>query len=95
MRISEDQLNCLKGAITAVVPDAMIYLFGSRADDSKRGGDIDIMVLSGNILTWKEKAAIRWCYFDNYGEQRLDIVSFTFNEESPFKEIVLSHGIRL
>ncbi|MBF0336286.1 MAG: nucleotidyltransferase domain-containing protein [Nitrospirae bacterium] len=95
MRLSDDQIDFLKGEILAIVPDAIIYLFGSRADNDKKGGDIDIMVLSANRLTWKDKATIRWSYFGRFGEQRLDIVSFDFNDETPFKEIVLAQGIRL
>jgi len=95
MRISDDQIDFLKKEISVVAPDAEVYLFGSRADDKQKGGDIDIMVLSNTRLPWKEKAKIRWHYFEKYGEQKLDIVSSTFEEVSPFKKIVLHEGIRL
>ncbi|KJR43548.1 DNA polymerase subunit beta [Candidatus Magnetoovum chiemensis] len=93
--MSEKEISLLKEAILSVAPDASVYLFGSRADDSKKGGDIDIMVISENKLTWKEKATIRWSYFDKFGQQKLDIISATFNEENAFKNIVLSEGIKL
>ena len=95
MRISSEEIDFLKREILAHVPDAVVYLFGSRVDDGKKGGDIDIMVLSDKKISWKEKARIRWQYFEKFGEQRLDIISSTFNEPNPFKELVLHKGIRL
>lgn len=95
MRISREQIDFLKKEIMSALPDAVVYLFGSRADDNKKGGDIDIMVLSNRKIRWKEKAMIRWHYFEKFGEQKLDIVSSTFKEEDPFKQIVLQEGIRL
>lgn len=95
MRISDEQRDFLKKEIVAVAPDAEVYLFGSRADDKKKGGDVDIMVLSGKRLPWKEKAQIRWHYFEMFGEQKLDIISSTFKEEDTFKQIVLCEGVRL
>ncbi|MBI4653445.1 MAG: nucleotidyltransferase domain-containing protein [Nitrospirae bacterium] len=95
MRISREQIDFLKNEILAIVPDAVVYLFGSRADDKKRGGDIDIMVLSNRKIRWKEKATIRWHYFEKFGEQKLDIISSTFKEEDTFKQIALHEGVRL
>ncbi len=95
MRISCEQIDYLKKEITAVLPDAVVYLFGSRTDDNKKGGDIDIMVLSDRKIRWKEKAIIKWHYFERFGEQKLDIISSTFKDEDPFKQIVLSEGIKL
>lgn len=95
MRISSEQTDFLKKEILALVPDAVVYLFGSRVDDRKKGGDVDIMILSDKKISWKEKAKIKWQYFEKFGEQKLDIVSSTFNERNPFKELVLHEGIRL
>jgi predicted nucleotidyltransferase len=95
MRISDEQTNFLKNEILTIVPEAVVYLFGSRVDDRKKGGDIDIMILSNKKLNWKEKSGIKWEFFDKYGEQKLDIISSTFNESDPFKELVIQEGIRL
>ena len=95
MRISQEEAIFLKKEISAILPDALIYLFGSRVDDGKKGGDIDIMILSGRRLNWKEKSKFRWSYFGKYGEQKLDIVSFSFLEENPFKLLMMEKGIQL
>lgn len=95
MRISPEEANFLKKEISAILPDALIYLFGSRADDGKKGGDIDIMVLSGRRLNWKEKSKFRWSYFGKYGEQKMDIVTFSFLEENPFKRLIMEKGMQL
>jgi predicted nucleotidyltransferase len=95
MRITSEEINFLKREILAILPDALIYLFGSRVDDGKRGGDIDIMILSDKRLNWKEKSMLRWSYFDKYGERKIDIINFSFKDVSSFKQIVLEEGIRL
>ena len=46
MRISQEEAIFLKKEISVVLPDALIYLFGASVDDGKKGGDIDIMILS-------------------------------------------------
>ncbi|MDI6786377.1 MAG: nucleotidyltransferase domain-containing protein [bacterium] len=95
MRISPEEVDFLKKKILFVVSEAVIYLFGSRVDDDKKGGDIDIMVLSNKKLSWKEKSIIRWHFFEKFGEQKLDIISCAFGEENPFKQIVLREGRKL
>lgn len=95
MRISDEQKKLLKKNILTVLPNAVIYLFGSRVDNNKKGGDVDIMVLADRELGWKEKSLIKYGYFEKFGEQKIDIVSFLFNENDPFKQITMKEGIRL
>ena len=95
MRISTEQIELLKENILALLPNAAIYLFGSRADDNKKGGDVDIMVLSDRELLWKEKSLIKYKFFEKFGEQKIDIVSFAFKEKSPFKQIAMTEGVKL
>lgn len=95
MRISKEQIDFLKREILAIIPDAEIYLFGSRVDKEKKGGDIDIMILSKKKITWKEKSEIRWKFFERFGEQKIDIIVATFDEKNPFKELVITEGVRI
>lgn len=45
MRLSTEQAEIIKSIIAREIsPDARIWLFGSRTDDNRRGGDIDLFV---------------------------------------------------
>jgi predicted nucleotidyltransferase len=46
MRLKKQEIEIIKNTILAIFDDAKIYLFGSRLDDSKKGGDIDLFVIS-------------------------------------------------
>ena len=46
MRIEQKDKNIIKNSILKYIPDAKIKLFGSRVDDTKKGGGIDIFVES-------------------------------------------------
>lgn len=89
MRLAVGQAQFLKTEIQKYLPDAQVYLFGSRVDDSKKGGDIDVLILASRTLDWREKGRIRAAFWQVFGEQKLDLVSFTLQDESPFKKIAL------
>jgi len=95
MRISLDMQNNLKQAILTFLPNARVFLFGSRVDDTKKGGDIDILILADRKLNWKEKGKIEQCFFQQFGEQKLDLVSFQSDDNNPFKDLVLMNSIEL
>jgi len=45
MRLSETDRKAITTAVTRHFgPDARVFLFGSRVDDHRRGGDIDLLV---------------------------------------------------
>lgn len=45
MRLNAEQQIAIRELTTDLIgPDAHIWLFGSRADDQRRGGDIDLLV---------------------------------------------------
>ena len=44
MRLSKRIINILQDNITKSFGNVNIYLFGSRTDDSKKGGDIDLAI---------------------------------------------------
>ncbi len=75
--------------------DCKLYLFGSRVDDSKKGGDIDLLLLTDEKIKLKEKWAIKRKIYDLIGEQKIDLVNFTHSEEDAFKDIILEDAILL
>ena len=95
MRLKKEMADFLRDEIKKLLPDANVYLFGSRIYHYKRGGDIDILVIGNRRLTLSEKRKIRIEFFKRFGEQKLDIVSFSRDEESTFKELALKEGVKL
>jgi predicted nucleotidyltransferase len=73
--------------------DAQVYLFGSRTNDNKKGGDIDLAVRS-NRIGLKEKIDIKLKFFEEFGEQKIDL--FEFNDESnTFWNVIKEHALLL
>ena len=95
MRINAHEKETIIQAVKNADPQARVWLFGSRADDSKKGGDIDLAILSESIKkdVMKEIAVKRYIY-DRIGEQRIDIVTSILGQEAIFK-IAMSEGIEL
>ncbi len=84
MRLNEKQLTAIKAAVARHFPPATrVYLFGSRVDDDKKGGDIDLMVestLTGIPLQearLKTMGSIQLAL----GEQKIDIVTLETGEK--------------
>ena len=46
MRLDKIQRKALRVALKNLKGDDEVFLFGSRVDDSKRGGDIDLLIYS-------------------------------------------------
>jgi len=52
MRLTFHERNMIKKIFLEVFKEGSIYLFGSRMDDMKRGGDIDLYIkLLYSLLT--------------------------------------------
>ena len=95
MRLTQEISSFWKNEISQILPDAKLYLFGSRVNDEEKGGDIDLMVIGSRKLDWEEVNKIKWEFYSQFGEQKLDLLSFRFDENNNFKNIALSTGILL
>lgn len=93
MRLTEKEKSAILESVRKLDPDADIYLFGSRTDDQKKGGDIDILVFS-NKLTFKDKIRIKAELFEKIEEQKLDLL-IAKDSSDPFVKMALNHGVRL
>ena len=93
MRLSEKEKVNLLNSIYYWDKDAEVYLFGSRTNDNKKGGDIDLAVRS-NRIGLKEKIDIKLKFFEEFGEQKIDL--FEFNDESnTFWNVIKEHALLL
>lgn len=95
MRISNEIVNFFKEEIKKIDASASVYLFGSRTDDTKKGGDIDILILSQQKIPLKQILKLKIKFYDIFGEQKLDIVNFTYDEKSAFKDLIIDNAIPL
>ena len=95
MRIKKIQTKFLKQSIQEYLPDSSIYLIGSRVDDSLKGGDIDVLVIAGRQLTNQEKRNVKIAFYKEFGEQKIDLISFKRDDESSFKDYVLLDSVQL
>ena len=93
MRLTKNEVAAIKQSVYGFDPDAKIFLFGSRADDSKKGGDIDLFILSGKIKN-REKRRIKLKIYDRIGEQRIDMV-VTPEITTAFHRIAAAEGVQL
>lgn len=93
MRLSQQEIQSIKEVVYSLDNNAKIYLFGSRVDDSKRGGDIDLLLLSDK-LTSKDARKARLALYSEIGEQKIDIIIANDLSE-PFTRIAVEEGILL
>lgn len=76
MRLEPGEVKAIKAAAThAFGPNAVVRLFGSRADDSRRGGDIDLHVeLADEVDEFRARSRFEENLFARIEEQRVDVV---------------------
>ena len=78
MRLTEREKRIIKQLVKEVLGNqAQVWLFGSRVDDTKRGGDIDLFieVELKNPLDRIQKKSNLWAKLQQQlGAQRIDII---------------------
>jgi predicted nucleotidyltransferase len=95
MRITEYEKNAIIEAVRKADPAACVWLFGSRTDDEKKGGDIDIAILSEKISNdVMLKIQVRRSICGSIGEQKIDIVASGDGTEAFFR-LAVAEGIPL
>jgi predicted nucleotidyltransferase len=95
MRLTEFEITAIKqSALETFGPNVEIILFGSRVDDQKKGGDIDLYIKSqtGNDFTHKIKFLL--ALEQKIGEQKIDVVLAT-DKNRPIEQQAISNGVLL
>ena len=96
MRISNIQAEQAVSIIRkSLGEDAAVWLFGSRTDDSKRGGDVDLYAetsLNGVLLNETVRAKI--ALNDLFGRS-VDLIVNNHRKSRPIYQIAREQGVRL
>ncbi len=100
MRLTEQQINIIKEvASDNYGQNSKVWLFGSRVDDKKRGGDIDLYIEA--ILPNKQEALDTKINTliqlkKRLGDQKIDLVVHIEGEEyQPFELLAKETGVIL
>jgi len=97
MRINSNEAAFIKQKVKEYFgPKASVYLFGSRAYDNKKGGDIDLYIetdLKNSIYNRKIKllAALQKVL----GTRKIDIVINNSTIHIPIYDVAQTEGVRL
>jgi len=95
MRLTQKEVTAIKEAVASFDSSATLTLFGSRTNDQARGGDIDLLVMSGS-LTERDKRKIKLRLYDALGEQKIDLLLIRPDEpQTVFVRNVLKEGVAL
>jgi len=94
MRLSEQYIEVIKKCFSQFFIGE-IYLFGSRTDDDKLGGDIDLyLVVSDHDNLFEKKIKFLSRVKRELGEQKIDIV-FNKDKNRLIEKEAIKWGIKL
>lgn len=81
LRLSDEEINVIKMVIKNYDPNARVFIFGSRTDLNKKGGDIDILVVSNNI--------------DYKKRRKIDLIITDNPEKTEFTKLAYKYGVEI
>ena len=99
MRLTLAQIAAIRGATAEIFDEqANVWLFGSRVDDSKRGGDIDLLIHPGHFLAnsnLPRKISFLGKLERVLGERKVDVIIEESDDPRPIVRVAHETGIRL
>ncbi len=99
MRLTDEQTGLIHQTAEQMFgPGARVYLFGSRTDDTQRGGDIDLFIETDEPLQNRASAAARFAakLQLRMGDRRIDVLIVDpQTERQPIHQTAKDNGIRL
>ena len=93
MRLTETEINNIKQLVKVFDACAKVYLYGSRVDDSLKGGDIDLLIISSHF-SFKESLKIKSELSYQLGEQKVDVL-IAKETTTAFIQLILETAIVL
>ena len=95
MRLNKEYIDVIKDNFNRVFQKGEIYLFGSRIDDTKKGGDIDLyLVVKDKTNLFRKKLKFLAKIKRVLGEQKIDVV-FNLDDTRLIEREAKEWGIKL
>ncbi len=99
MRLPKETQEAIIRVFKKHFPEGKLYLFGSRADLEKRGGDIDLLCEQDGdpVLLIEKKLAFLVELDQTIGEQQVDLILYRpmDNPDSEIAKIAKKTGVKL
>jgi len=102
MRLTEQELNGIINGISGFITKtpAMLRLYGSRIDDTKKGGDVDLMLIAPSEIQTAlkiRKHEILVAIKEHIGDRKIDLLicDFVSIEKDPFLDLIFPTSILL
>jgi len=95
MRLSEFEIQSIKESFLSVFKEGSISLFGSRVDDTKKGGDIDLYIQTiKENATLEKKIKFLVMLKEKIGEQKIDVI-LAKDKTRLIEQEALKNGVEL
>jgi len=95
MRLSQHYIDVIKKNFKLFFKKGDIFLFGSRVDESKKGGDIDLyLVVEDHQNLFEKKIKFLSRIKRELGDQKIDVV-FNVDENRLIEQEARRWGIKL
>ncbi len=93
MRLTDYQINAIiQNAKIVFGQNCKIYLFGSRVDDTKHGGDIDLFIECSETCNTFSNEIEFVCKLQNMiGQQKIDVVIKTLGKDD--ERLIVSEAL--
>ena len=98
MRLSQDEHAAITEAVHSVFGEnAEVRLFGSRTQDSRRGGDIDLYIeVEPDRYSYERELDLHTELWKRIGEQKVDILVHKRGQpRTPIERIAVNTGVPL
>ena len=99
IRLNPLDLQAIRETFDSIFrPEDHLWIFGSRVDETRKGGDIDLFIESSFSPEelYKKKLDFLSALQKKIGEQKIDVVTYHFGASSlPIHQEAREAGIRL
>lgn len=97
MRLTREQIQAIRQAVhQAYGAGTEVWLFGSRVDDAKRGGDIDLLLRPPHPdQAMTRKLELLRLLEQQLGERKIDVVIEAPDDPRAIVQVAHATGVRL